>query len=757
MSKQSNSSYNNSTPQKVNLFGTCLAALEAAPLCTIYFDDDDNIVKGNPAAFDLFDCTNIDELQACFYKGDSKSLIKEKLAECYKEGCAGFECQFTTLNGKCFFTEITPFTLLEKHEGTNAVKLAFLKDFCPVQEQEKIFEKRMLAILDATPLCLNLWNHNFNNIMCNKKAVELFGLNNNQEYLDNFFKLSPERQPDGRLSSEVAITYIRQAFETGHANFMWMHCKLTGEEIPSEITLIKINVADVDGHALVAGFTRDLRSQLAGLSSDEHIDGYIFNHISDRQLFNSLAELTDELFYVLNNKTSYIQYFGKGRELFGLTSEQELFPDKILASGKVYKEDVEPFKELANAMIKGVSVPNDVRLIPSNDIPHFYRFTYNTLLGADGTPMFTIGKAVDIHEQILLEKKSQTDLLTKCYNKITSEKLITSIINKRPDCSHAMFIIDIDDFKSINDNLGHHFGDLVLSEVASNLRACFRNADIVGRIGGDEFIVFLSGVDDIGIITKKAEKIAKAFQNTYSGENNDYKISGSIGISRYPNDGDAYEDLYKCADKALYQSKLRGKDCFTFYSKKLLDGTMKNRTMLENASRVANSYFDSELVSTVFNLMFETKELRSSVNAVMQFIGKRTNSDRCYIFETSDGGKTYDNTYEWCAAGINPEIDNLQGLTAEILADFFNTSDDNGVLYCNDLKELVAEGAFELMNDQGIKSFLHAQVVEKDSVKLFLGLDDCTNTRVWNEKEINSVLYATKMISIFLLSDKNKA
>ncbi len=317
-----------------------------------------------------------------------------------------------------------------------------------------------------------------------------------------------------------------------------------------------------------------------------------------------------------------------------------------------------------------------------------------------------------------------------------------------------MFIVDIDDFKSVNDNLGHYFGDLVLGEVANNLRSKFRDEDIVGRIGGDEFIVFMQNISDEATITDKAEKISAAFNNTYSGKNNTYKISGSIGIARYPIDGNSYEELYKAADKALYQSKLAGKDCYTFYSKEFLDGTMKNRTVLENANRIANSYFDADLVSAVFNLMYETREMESSLNAVMQFIGTRIGSDRCYIIETFDEGKTYHNTYEWCNKGIDPQIDNLRNIKAELLDDFFKNANKNGVYYNNDLKVLEADGAYDFMHRQGIKSYLHVQAKEKDYVKLFLGLDDCTSERVWNEKDINSVLYAARMISIFLLSDR---
>ncbi len=91
-----------------------------------------------------------------------------------------------------------------------------------------------------------------------------------------------------------------------------------------------------------------------------------------------------------------------------------------------------------------------------------------------------------------------------------------------------------------------------------------------------------------------------------------------------------------------------------------------------------------------------------------------------------------------------------------MLADFFEDSDGDGVLYSNDLSVLEAEGAFELMYNQGIKSFLHAQINEKDHVKLFLGFDDCTSTRVWSEKEVNSLVYTAKMLAIFLAREESE-
>ena len=117
-------------------------------------------------------------------------------------------------------------------------------------------DERTRLMLDATPLCCNLWNRDFVNIDCNEEAVKLFELKDKQEYLDRFFELSPEYQPDGRLSSEKAQENIAAAFRSGRIVFEWMHQKLDGTPVPSEITLVRVKY---EGGYIVAGYTRDLR------------------------------------------------------------------------------------------------------------------------------------------------------------------------------------------------------------------------------------------------------------------------------------------------------------------------------------------------------------------------------------------------------------------------------------------------------------------------------------------------------------------
>jgi len=117
-------------------------------------------------------------------------------------------------------------------------------------------EERTKVMLDATPLCANFWDKNFKNIDCNMEAIKLFGLSSKKEYLDNFYNLSPEYQPDGQLSRDKMMEYVRRAFDERFCRLEWLHKKLSGELIPCEVMLVRVQYKN---EAMVCSYTRDLR------------------------------------------------------------------------------------------------------------------------------------------------------------------------------------------------------------------------------------------------------------------------------------------------------------------------------------------------------------------------------------------------------------------------------------------------------------------------------------------------------------------
>jgi diguanylate cyclase (GGDEF)-like protein len=150
----------------------------------------------------------------------------------------------------------------------------------------------------------------------------------------------------------------------------------------------------------------------------------------------------------------------------------------------------------------------------------------------------------------------------------------------------AVAFLDLDRFKQINDTLGHEAGDQLLQEVAVRLKGCVRDSDTVARLGGDEFVVLLPELEDEKYAALVAEKILAAVAKPFTLMGQEFRVTASIGISTYPQDGLDEQTLTKNADIAMYQAKAEGKNNFQFYSEKLNANSLERLT-LESSLRHA--------------------------------------------------------------------------------------------------------------------------------------------------------------------------
>ncbi len=167
-----------------------------------------------------------------------------------------------------------------------------------------------------------------------------------------------------------------------------------------------------------------------------------------------------------------------------------------------------------------------------------------------------------------LTHRAITDQLTGVYNKMTIQSFIEEHLETATytNESGALLIIDLDNFKQINDTFGHSFGDAVLTEAANEISHRFRKGDLVGRLGGDEFVVYMKGKNSVDGVISKANEICKALKKVY--ENNDVSIgiSASVGVALFPDHGNKFAELYENADIALYTVKYSGKNRYKIYS-----------------------------------------------------------------------------------------------------------------------------------------------------------------------------------------------
>ncbi|MCR5562508.1 MAG: sensor domain-containing diguanylate cyclase [Desulfovibrio sp.] len=171
-------------------------------------------------------------------------------------------------------------------------------------------------------------------------------------------------------------------------------------------------------------------------------------------------------------------------------------------------------------------------------------------------------------ERTHLKNKAFTDELTGIANRAGFEAAMGETVSKDGE-NGALFILDLDHFKEVNDNLGHPTGDLLLKQTAKKLQSLIRASDIVARLGGDEFVVYCSGFKQPDQIAMKAENIRQTVMQHYDlPDGLKLTVSTSIGIALYPAHGNTYDLLYKNADKALYASKEGGRNRFT-----MIDGS----------------------------------------------------------------------------------------------------------------------------------------------------------------------------------------
>jgi PAS domain S-box-containing protein len=176
---------------------------------------------------------------------------------------------------------------------------------------KKKAEERTQIMLDAVPVGTGFWDENLNIIDCNEEAVRLFGLSGKKEYIERFFELSPEYQPCGRLSEEVANEYIRKTFTEGYYRFEWLHKKLDGELIPCDVTLIRVKYKNEN---IVCGYTNDLRELKSMIAKMREADECV------QILFDS----TPLSCVLLDNASNVLECNEEIVRLFGLSDKKEL-------------------------------------------------------------------------------------------------------------------------------------------------------------------------------------------------------------------------------------------------------------------------------------------------------------------------------------------------------------------------------------------------------------------------------------------------
>lgn len=431
----------------------------------------------------------------------------------------------------------------------------------------------------------------------------------------------------------------------------------------------------------------------------------------------------------------------------------------------LYPEDYKRAKMLAQDLKEsGDNVVFEARVYTRSKEERIWTVTLCYVSGEDswdGIPSFySIGLDITKERKQIekLQYIAEKDALTGIYNRAETEKQIKEYFEQNLDAMGALFMIDTDNFKQINDTEGHMIGDIVLTEIASGMKKIMHDNDVVGRIGGDEFAIFMKNISSTKDAEKKAEELLYMFRHLFQKDKSSVKVTCSIGVSIYPKDGNTFKEMYTRADKALYQAKNLGKNNYIIYNHDAFKGLEElNYSSLGTAIDSEKKYIESSdnLIRYIFRVLYQTDDIDQTINMILEIVGKQFNVSRAYIFENSEDGRYTSNTYEWCNDGILPQIDYLQNGDYEDYGDYEKLFEDDSVFYCRDIHTLSPE-LEELFSSQDIHSILQCAYREDEVFRGFVGFDECTGLRLWTQEEVSTLALISQVLSIFLQRKKKK-
>jgi len=449
----------------------------------------------------------------------------------------------------------------------------------------------------------------------------------------------------------------------------------------------------------------------------------------------------------------------KWEELFGYKPVSKNYGTNLGIATHFHPDDL-PYLRDAIATLKADTSTfiRDVRIADNNRTYIWTRITATSMRSRDGKINRIIGIIQNIDElkklNISLSEESQLDSLTKLYNNryvhVLSDAYLSEKSTAGMDC---LLVIDLDNFKNVNDTLGHMYGDGILKLVSDTLRSMFRSNDIIGRIGGDEFVVFLKDVPSDNLINERCSLLVENLREKFNRLMPDLNVSCSIGVSVSPIHGTTYNELFACADKALYTAKFNGKNQYYIYddSKALASARTVNHTRIESNENSDMMSFER----FVFNSLYESKNIDKTINDLLVYVGTNFNISRVYIFENNDDNTACSNTFEWCNDGITPEKDNLQNVSyITDIPGWPNVYDEKGILYCTDITKLAPQFR-EILEPQNIKSMLQCAIMDKGQFRGYIGFDECNHNRLWTKEHLRQLEFIAQALSIFLINHRD--
>ncbi|MCX4267109.1 MAG: EAL domain-containing protein [Lachnospiraceae bacterium] len=507
---------------------------------------------------------------------------------------------------------------------------------------------------------------------------------------------------------------------------------------------------------IIAEKSGERKNQLKRLKQEKEIQN---------RCYLTAKELSENVIFEYDRETDTIFFPKKIRSFLNGKIVWEHAKRLFFHTDMIYPEDKKSFLEICNKLFTtGQTWECEFRTKFFTGEYRWFEVVFAAVQNEEKKVVKLLGKLTDIEEQkrhlLELQNSAKLDSITGLYHKKAIFEFMEERIAKQQ--AFAVLVVDIDNFNQIGHTMGNLFSDSVLCTVADGIQETTGNLGTVGRIGTGEFLVVLES-EERETVQKTAIDLSGMLRKVYIGGEEDFYLTASIGIARYPQDGKETEDVFSRASEALYTIKNSGKNRFLFADQmgKLETPSLKTESSIYNYNtnwfRRQAEHFSQSMISFVFNVLASAKSLPSAINLVLDRIGKTYELDRIQIMRASYTNRSMQVSYLW--------EEQVQQVKEEEVCFHFQSweemlsgFDERGMIIAKDCETANLTADFQrTIKERKAKAVVSCGLYDVDGE--FLGMilfEDSQKVRDWELVELDTFLEFSKIMSYFILTNASR-
>lgn len=485
----------------------------------------------------------------------------------------------------------------------------------------------------------------------------------------------------------------------------------------------------------------------------DNLDEKLDSLYNESRINNEFLDIWQEYLFLYDKARDFLQIFNGGRlnRVFSFRGTLDAFRSAILERKIVKDEYISDFNDLCKNIANGAQsfehklLLFDKTVDPERDI---HLIKGQTILNSHNDPI-VLGciQCRDNSNNIrseYLHNEYDKDVTTGLLTKKAIIDYTENLLNHKPKHNINICILDIDNFKQVNDTMGHLFGDEVLATVAGIIKETVAGNGLVGRIGGDEMFIVLEDINSLSDLRGILRSIRGNIEWAYKERKDIPKVTCSIGASTYPADSLIYSDLFKIADKMLYRAKQKGKNRYIIYERDVHGDVLSEGAPVTSP---VNTGQKKNRQSIVINMMeYLANQLRTPFNIILQDIGNAFDLDEVFLFYGGINKVVLEG--HWNAEGKESTVEPYIGYVNE--NNFIHLYKEHGMAVINkvDLVKPLCPMTYEYLNKINVKVALIYKMSCRNHEGYIAYYKKSDISRQWPESDIVNLTYISKIIEL---------